>query len=107
MFLKNTNGIVISEKLNISTFKANKIHGYYGYQTINNKYLRLIENPVEGRRIFSEFSLSKYAHINGFNISSNIGLKSINYDLSHNVQKCKEYKCSQCLIGYKHNIHKK
>ena len=42
MFLKNTNGIVISEKLNISTFKANKIHGYHGYQTINNKYLRLI-----------------------------------------------------------------
>ena len=98
MFLKNTNGIVISEKLNISTFKANKIHGYYGYETINNKYLRLIENPVEGRRIFSEFSLSKYAHINGFNISSNIGLKSINYDLSHNVQNAKNINVPNALL---------
>ena len=98
MFLKNTNGIVISEKLNISTFKANKIHGYYGYQTINNKYLRLIENPVEGRRIFSEFSLSKYAHINGFNISSNIGLKSINYDLSHNVRNAKNINVPNALL---------
>ena len=98
MFLKSTNGIVISEKLNISTFKANKIHGYYGYQTINNKYLRLIENPVEGRRIFSEFSLSKYAHINGFNISSNIGLKSINYDLSQNVQKAENINVPNALL---------
>ncbi|MDA9033107.1 LPS assembly protein LptD [Gammaproteobacteria bacterium] len=98
MFLKSTNGIVISEKLNISTFKANKIHGYYGYQTINNKYLRLIENPVEGRRIFSEFSLSKYAHINGFNISSNIGLKSINYDLSDNVQNAKNINVPNALL---------
>ncbi|MDA9174196.1 LPS assembly protein LptD [Gammaproteobacteria bacterium] len=98
MFLKSTNGIVISEKLNISTFKANKIHGYYGYQTINNKYLRLIENPVEGRRIFSEFSLSKYAHINGFNISSNIGLKSINYDLSDNIQNAKNINVPNALL---------
>ena len=97
-FLKNTNGIVVSEKLNISSFKANKIHGYYGYQTINNKYLRLIENPVEGRRIFSEFSLSKYAHINGFNISSNIGLKSINYDLSQNVQKAENINVPNALL---------
>ena len=41
-FLKKINGIVISEKLSISSFKANRIHGYYGYQTTNNKFLRLI-----------------------------------------------------------------
>ena len=97
-FLKKINGIVISEKLSISSFKANKIHGYYGYQTTNNKFLRLIENPVEGRRIFSEFSLSKYAYINGFNISSNIGLKSINYDLSNNAQKTKNINVPNALL---------
>jgi len=97
-FLKKINGIVISEKLNISSFKANRIHGYYGYQTTNNKFLRLIENPVEGRRIFSEFSLSKYAYINGFNISSNIGLKSINYDLSNNAQKTKNINVPNALL---------
>ena len=97
-FLKNTNGIVVSEKLSISSFKANKIHGYYGHQTISNKFLRLIENPVEGRRIFSEFSLSKYAYINGFNISSNIGLKSINYDLSNNAQKTKNINVPNALL---------
>jgi len=97
-FLKKINGIVISEKLSISSFKANRIHGYYGYQTTNNKFLRLIENPVEGRRIFSEFSLSKYAYINGFNISSNIGLKSINYDLSNNTQKTKNTNVPNALL---------
>jgi len=97
-FLKKINGIVISEKLSISSFKANRIHGYYGYQTTNNKFLRLIENPVEGRRIFSEFSLSKYAYINGFNISSNIGLKSINYDLSNNTQKTKNINVPNALL---------
>ena len=97
-FLKKINGIVISEKLSISSFKANSIHGYYGYQTTNNKFLRLIENPVEGRRIFSEFSLSRYAYINGFNISSNIGLKSINYDLSNNAQKTKNINVPNALL---------
>ena len=47
-------------------------------KTINNKYLRLIENPVEGRRIFSEFFYFEICSYKWFNISSNIGLKSIN-----------------------------
>ena len=74
-FFKNINGFVVSENINITSFRADKIHGYYGYQTADNKYLRLIENPVEGRRIFSELSISRYTHINGFNISSNVGFK--------------------------------
>jgi LPS-assembly protein len=72
-FFKNINGFVKYDNINITSFRADKIHGYYGYQTLGNKYLRLIENPVEGRRIFSELSISRYTHINGFNISSNVG----------------------------------
>jgi LPS-assembly protein len=97
-FLKNINGFVVSENINITSFRADKIHGYYGNQTSNNKYLRTIENPVEGRRIFSDFSISKYAHINGFNISSNIGLKSINYDLSDTETESKNVNVPNALI---------
>ena len=97
-FYNNINGLVVSENINITSFKADKIHGYYGYQTIDDKYLRLIENPIEGRRIFSEFSISKYAHINGFNISSNIGLKSINYDLSNTEMESKNVNVPNALV---------
>jgi LPS-assembly protein len=82
-FFKNINGFVVSENINLSTFKADMIHGYHGYQTIDNKFLSSIKHPIEGKRIFSEFLISKYFYINGFNIYSNIGLKSINYDLSN------------------------
>jgi len=97
-FFKKINGFGVSENINITSFRANKIHGYYGYQTIDNKYLRLIENPIDGRRIFSEFSISKYAHINGFNISSNIGLKSVNYDLSNTEMESKNVNVPNALI---------
>ena len=59
IFSKKLNGFTIQENLNISSFKADKIHGYYGYQNLNNNYLRLIENPLEGKRIFSNFSISR------------------------------------------------
>ena len=98
-FFKNINGFVVSENINITSFGADKIHGYYGYQTLGNKYLRLIENPVEGRRIFSELSISRYTHINGFNISSNVGLKSINYDLSSSQMKSKNVNVPNALIN--------
>ena len=97
-FFKNINGFVVSENINITSFGADKIHGYYGYQTTDNKYLRLIENPVEGRRIFSEFSISKYTHINGFNISSNVGLNSISYDLSNTELESKNVNVPNALI---------
>ena len=97
-FFKNINGFVVSENINITSFRADKIHGYYGYQTTNNKYLRLIENPVEGRRIFSEFSISRYTHINGFNISSNVGLNSISYDLSNTEVESKNVNVPNVLI---------
>ena len=82
-FFKNFNGFVVSENINITSFKADKIHGYFGYQNLGSKYLRFIENPEEGKRIFSDFYVSRSMHYKGFNISSNIGLKSIKYDLNN------------------------
>ena len=97
-FFKNIDGLVITENINVSSFKADKIHGYHGYQTTDNKFLSVIENPVEGKRIFSEFLISKYTHLNGFNISSNIGLKSIYYDLSNNEMDSKNINAPNALV---------
>ena len=66
-YRKNINGFIISEDLDIATFKANTIHGYFGYQAMDNNYLRLIENPDEGQRIFSDLSVSKISYVNYFN----------------------------------------
>ena len=97
-YKKNINGFVFSEDLDISTFKANTVHGYFGYQTMDNNYLRLIENPDEGQRIFSDLSVSKIFNMNGFNVLSKIGIKSINYSLSHSLKKTQTVNVPNALI---------
>lgn len=81
-FSKNIAGITLTETINISSFKANLIHGYNGYQNINERYVRLIEDPKQGTRLYSNFSLAKRYHFNGISINSVMGLKSIIYDLT-------------------------
>ena len=97
-YRKNINGFIISEDLDIATFKANTIHGYFGYQAMDNNYLRLIENPDEGQRIFSDLSVSKIFNINGFNVLSKIGIKSIDYSLSHSLKKTQTVNVPNALI---------
>ncbi len=80
-FSKNYKNFTIKEYLNISYFKAENIHGYYGYQKSNNRLPYVIDHPVEGSRIFSSFKISNRIYVNGLNISSALGLKTINYDL--------------------------
>ena len=38
-YLKNFENFTLYEKLNISYFKADSIHGFYGYQDKNNQFL--------------------------------------------------------------------
>ena len=83
-FSKKFGSFLFSQHLNASKFKAQNIHGYFGYQNMNTNYMRLINNPTEGSRFYSDLSLSKYNHIEGFNIKTEFGLKSINYNLSGN-----------------------
>jgi len=97
-YRKNINGFIISEDLDIATFKANTIHGYFGYQAMDNNYLRLIENPDEGQRIFSDLSVSKIFNINGFNVLSKIGIKSVYYDLSQALKKTQTVNVPNALI---------
>ena len=97
-YRKNINGFTISEDLDISTFKAHTIHGYFGYQTMDNNYLRLIENPDEGQRIFSDLGISKIFKVNGFNVLSRVGIKSIDYNLTHSSKKTQSINVPNALI---------
>ena len=83
-FVKDFKNFTMHEQLNISNFKAANIHGFHGYKE-NNKFLYLIDNPAEGSRIFSNFKITNYTSLNGINISSSFGFKSIKYDLDNKV----------------------
>ena len=85
-YLKNLKNFTIYERLNFSYFKADAVHGFYGYQNKNNKFIYSINTPTEGSRIFSNFKISNQTYFNGMRISSSFGLKSINYDLDDGVQ---------------------
>ena len=97
-YRKNINGFIFSENLDISTFKANTIHGYFGYQTMDNNYLRLIKNPDEGQRIYSDLSVSKIFNVNGFNVLSRVGIKSIDYNLTDSSKNTQSINVPNALI---------
>lgn len=85
-YLKNFKNFTLYEKLNISYFKADSLNGFYGYKGDENKFLYRVDNPVEGSRIFSDFKISNQTYFNGMNVSTSIGLRSINYDLDDGAQ---------------------
>ena len=85
-YLKNFENFTLYEKLNISYFKADSIHGFYGYQDKNNQFLYRTENPIEGSRIFSNFKILNQTYFNGLNINSSLGVKSIHYNLNDGAQ---------------------
>ena len=84
-YFKNFKNFTIYERLHLSYFKADNIHGFYGYQNENNKFIYEIKNPIEGSRIYSDLKISNQSYFNGINISSSFGLKSINYDLDNDI----------------------
>jgi LPS-assembly protein len=65
---------------------------------MDNNYLRLIENPDEGQRIFSDLSVSKIFNVNGFNVLSRVGIKSIDYNLTHSSKKTQSINVPNALI---------
>ena len=85
-YLKNFENFTLYEKLNISYFKADSIHGFYGYQDKNNQFLYRTENPIECSRIFSSFKILNQTYFNGLNINSSLGVKSIHYNLDDSAK---------------------
>ena len=80
-FFKDFKNFTLHEQLNISYFKASNIHGFYGYPQKDNKFLYSIAAPAEGSRVFSNFKITNQTSLNGINISSSLGFKSINYHI--------------------------
>ena len=85
-YLKSFENFTLYEKLNISYFKATSIHGFYGYQDKNNRFLYRVDNPIEGSRLFSNFQILNQSYFNGLNINSSLGVKSIHYNLDDGAQ---------------------
>ena len=57
-YFKSLKGFSIEENLNLSVFKADEVHGFYGYQNKSNQFPFFID-PVEGSRVFSDFKIYK------------------------------------------------
>ena len=82
-FSKRINLVNIKHKLNITNFEANNLHEFFGTSSSMGKYLAIIEDPVEGRRTYSDLTFSKQFIKNIFTIDASIGLKSLSYDLNN------------------------
>ena len=82
-FVKTLNSINIKHRLNIATFKASSLHEFFGASSGMGKYLNLVEDPIEGRRTFSDLTLSKTFDKEFVKIKTSLGLKSLSYDLQN------------------------
>ena len=82
-FVKTLNSINIKHRLNIATFKASSLHEFVGASSGMGKYLNSVEDPIEGRRTFSDLTLSKTFDKEFIKIKTSLGLKSLSYDLQN------------------------
>ena len=82
-FVKTLNSINIKHRLNIATFKASSLHEFFGASSGMGKYLNSVEDPIEGRRTFSDLTLSKTFDKEFIKIKTSLGLKSLSYDLQN------------------------
>jgi len=82
-YLKSNEMFNISYKLNYAKFNASAIHGFHGYQVMGN-YLFRDNNPDEGTRLFSSLNLNSNYKYRNVKLSSDVGFKSISYDLQNN-----------------------
>lgn len=80
-FNKTFNSINIKQRLNIATFKADNLHEFFGASSKMGKYLNNIEDPLEGRRTFSDITLSKTFNKEFIKIKTSVGVKSLSYNL--------------------------
>ena len=82
-FNKIFSSIDIKQRLNIATFKASSMHEFFGASSEMGKYLNEIEDPLQGKRTFSDLTLSKSFSRQYINIAASVGLKSLSYDLEN------------------------
>ena len=82
-FNKTFDSVNFTQKLNIATFKTNDLHEFFGISSEMGKYLNSVEEPLEGRRTFSDLTISKTFNKEFIKIKTSVGLKSLSYDLQN------------------------
>ena len=85
-YLKNFENFTLYEKLNISYFKADSIHGFITIRIKIINFFIELKILIEGSRIFSNFKILNQTYFNGLNINSSLGVKSIHYNLDDGAQ---------------------
>jgi len=79
--------ISIHERVNITEFRAENLHGFFGNQLNNNKFQTYINDPIEGRRIFYDLEISNSSNLNGYKLTTAMGIRGIDYDLKNTYSK--------------------
>ena len=85
-YFKKFKNFSINERFNYTDFKTSSLHGFYG-NSINNRFPSRIKNPIEGSRIFYDLEISNESFINGYMLSTSVGFKSLNFDISNSNAK--------------------
>ena len=105
-FFKNIGNFLFRENLNVSYFKADALHGFFGIKH-SNKYLSSLEEIKEGSRIYSDMSLENDIYFSKVRLNTSIGLKSIYYNLKNNAVETKNVNVPTARLSLSSSLYKK
>ena len=105
-YLKNFKKFSIYEHFNFTDFRASDLHGFFGNQ-VNGKYKYLINDPVEGSRVFYDFKITNFSTFNGFKIMTSLGVRNISYNLNNKEHKTKSVTAPNFKIDISTSFMKK
>ena len=111
LVLRDISGEIIGnflfrENLNVSYFKADALHGFFGIKH-SNKYLSNLEEIKEGSRIYSDMSLENDIYFSKVRLNTSIGLKSIYYNLKNNDVETKNVNVPTARLSLSASLYKK
>ncbi len=105
-FFKNIGNFLFRENLNISYFKADALHGFFGIKH-SNKYLSSLEEIKEGSRIYSDMSLENDIYFSKVRLNTSIGIKSIYYNLKNNDVETNNVNVPTARLSLSASLYKK
>ena len=105
-FIKTFGEFKFNSFLKMADFSANKIHDFIGYEIHDGKFLRLIENPSEGSRIFLNNSIHHKKFYKSLEIDTSIGVKSLKYSLEDSNDITNDISVPNINIKISSNLYK-
>ena len=105
-FNKAFGGFEFNSFLKIAEFSADKIHDFIGYEIHDGKFLRLIENPSEGSRIFLNNSIHHKKFFKSLEIDTSLGIKSLKYNLEDSSDITNDVSVPSINIKISSNLYK-